>query len=550
MGNAADPARLCDLYLRRSTLQDDKTTLKAHERDLRERAKREGLTVRKVWKDEISAFRAGVVREDFDGAIAAVLAGEVRHLLVWKLDRLSRKGMGQVGQVLDQFEAEGARLLAHMDGLDSSIPQHRGLFAWLAEQARAESYNTSIRTRRTKAEKKLTGAWPGGQPPYGLRIRKGKKTVEINPKEYPVARRIANELLRNENAGDIADRLNAEGIRTRRGHLWRSSTITQLAHSPAWAGLMPVHERYTDGQGRERWRATGEPLLGPDGKPVRIGQGVITTSERAGILACLRSRTSEMLAAGRRGKPAAQSLLSGLLKCGRCGGNMTKGGPQYRCYRRVNLGKSVCPGMSVSVSDIDRVVSARFLARVVSFLDEHEVFQALAQRWLAYRDPEAEARRMELTLALDERQARLKALDEAYYLQGRFKGPDGEKRYEEIREALQRQIDVMDEELGEISRSVNFGMLHDPAYLQEAWRSADLEQARKLLRVVMHSVTVLPPEGQGKGRNLYVLMADCCIHWVGERPPLLQRDNTRTGGLTRLALEFDLSNAIPVILAA
>ncbi|MGP3944903.1 recombinase family protein [Streptomyces sp. 6N106] len=195
------------------------------ERGVELRLKREGLTVREVWKEELSAFKAGVVREEFDSAIAAVLAGEVRHLLVWKLDRLSRRGMGQVGQVLDQFEAAGARLVAHVDGLDSSVPQHRGLFAWLAEQARSESFNTSTRTRRTKAR----------------------------------------------------------------------------------AGLMPVHERYTDRAGRERWRATGEPFIGPDSKPLRIGEGVVTADERARILAGLRSRTSESLATGRRGKPRAQS---------------------------------------------------------------------------------------------------------------------------------------------------------------------------------------------------------------------------------------------------
>ncbi|MFJ7592119.1 recombinase family protein [Streptomyces sp. NPDC097617] len=160
MGIPTDPAKLCDLYLRRSTLQDNKDTLKAHERDLRERAQREGLTVREVWTDEASAFKAGVTREKFDKAIAAVVAGEVRHLLGWKLDRLSRGGMRQVGDVLDTFESRNARLVAHMDGLDSSVPQHRGLFAWLAEQARAESYNTSVRTRTTKAAATWSRAAP------------------------------------------------------------------------------------------------------------------------------------------------------------------------------------------------------------------------------------------------------------------------------------------------------------------------------------------------------------------------------------------------------
>lgn len=537
-----DPAKLCDLFLRRSTLQDDKTTLIAHERDLRERADREGLTVRKVWKEELSAFKAGIKREEFDNAISAVLAGEVRHLLVWKLDRLSRRGMGQVGQVLDQFDERGARLLAHMDGLDSSIPQHRGLFAWLAEQARSESYNTSTRTRRTKAEKKITGAWPGGQPPYGLRVRKGKCSTERHPREYGTSRRIADALLADSPAESIADALNSEGKTTRRGCKWRGSTITQLAHSPAWAGLMPVHERYRDARGRDRWRATDDFLLGPDGEPVRVGDGVITVGERARILAGLRSRTSESLATGRRGKPAAQSLLSGLLKCGRCGGNMTKGGHQYRCYRRVTMGTSACRGMTVLVKDADSVLSAAFMGRVTSFTESHELFQELARRWLAYEDPEADARRTELVLAIDNARARLESLDDAYYVQNRFTGSHGEHRYERMREAIESQLASMRSELDGITQAMDLMVLHDVERLHAAWSAADLEQSRMLLRVVLHSVTLLPPLGQGMRSSWYQLLTRCCFHWVGEKPQPRRRDVARTAGVSRL-LPDDLARA-------
>lgn len=538
MGAITDPAKLCDLYLRRSNWQDDKTTLKKHERDLRERAAREGLTVRKVWVEEISAFKPGVIREEFGKAIAAVMAGEIGHLLVWKIDRLSRQGMGQVGNVLDQFEKKGARLIAHIDGLDSSVPQHRGLFAWLAEQARSESFNTSTRTRSTKAEKKLTGAWPGGQPPFGLRAR--KKRTEHNPKEYEVSRRIADALLANKSAQEIADELNSEGLKTRRGALWRSSTITQLGHSPAWAGLMPVHERYTDKTGRERWRATDEPLMGEDGKPVRVGAGVITVGERARILAGLRSRTSESFAGGRRGKPGAQSLLSGLGKCGRCGGPMTKSGQQYRCYRRVNLGKSACQGMTVLVKDLDWCISAAFMVRVRSFSPDHAVFKELATRWLAYENPETEARRIELIGIAADAQSRLDNLDDAYYVKGRFKDANGEHRYLKLRDAIEGQLESANEELAEIKESVDLSILKDPARLHAAWIAADQEKARMLLRVVLHSFTVLPPRGQGCKRSRFELVADSCFHWVGEKQQPLKRDAERVGGIVLLDDEADL----------
>lgn len=392
MGTVTDPAKLCDLFLRRSTLQDDKTTLHAHERDLRERAVREGLTVRKVWKEELSAFKAGVKREEFDSAISAVLKA----------------------------------------------------------------------------------------------------------------------------AGTIADELNAEGLTTRRGGRWRSSTITQLAHSPAWAGLMPVHDRYTDERGRERWRATDEPLTGPEGTPVRVGAGVITVGERARILAALCSRTSEGLATGRRGKPAAQSLLSGLLKCGRCGGGMTKGGPQYRCYRRVNMGKPACQGMTVLVEEIDSVLSAAFMSRVTSFTDTHELFQELARRWLSYKAPETDTRRTELTLALDNARSRLNALDDAFYVQGRFQGSEGQHRYEQMRGAIAGQISSVQNELTKIGTTTDLMILRDCDLLNLAWQEADLTQARSLLRVVLHSVRLPPPDGPGKRCSWYQLYARCCFTGWGK----------------------------------
>ncbi len=220
MGTVTDPAKLCDLFLRRSTLQDDKTTLHAHERDLRERAVREGLTVRKVWKEELSAFKAGVKREEFDSAITAVLAGQVRHLLVWKLDRLSRRGMGQVGQVLDQFDSKGARLLAHMDGLNSSIPTSGTLR--LAGGAGALGVVQHIDAHApNQGGEEVHGCLAGRAASVRAPRTQGQDGHGAPSQGVRHLRRIADGLLADKAAGTIADELNAEGLTTRRGGRWR-----------------------------------------------------------------------------------------------------------------------------------------------------------------------------------------------------------------------------------------------------------------------------------------------------------------------------------------
>jgi site-specific DNA recombinase len=67
-----------DFYLRLSNADDGADSLERQESDLREWARREGLTVRKVWSDYgRSGFKKDVRRDGFDAAVKAVVSGEV-----------------------------------------------------------------------------------------------------------------------------------------------------------------------------------------------------------------------------------------------------------------------------------------------------------------------------------------------------------------------------------------------------------------------------------------------------------------------------------------
>ncbi|MFI9208616.1 recombinase family protein [Streptomyces sp. NPDC053253] len=104
------PEDLVDLYLRRSKKRETVETLKQHARDLRCEMDRQGLTVRKVWLEQRSASKQHVRREKLEGAMAAVMAGEIKTLAVWKTDRFDRRGMAAIGTALDEFDRRQARL--------------------------------------------------------------------------------------------------------------------------------------------------------------------------------------------------------------------------------------------------------------------------------------------------------------------------------------------------------------------------------------------------------------------------------------------------------
>ena len=136
---------ICDLYLRLSLDRDGKTAIERQEADCRAWAERNGLTVRKVHIDRGRSGYKSVECKGFDAALAAVTAGVVGTLIVWKLDRLSRKGIGQVGQVLDSIGRVGGRLVSVVDNLDTSNDSARLVVAMLAELARSESKNLGTR---------------------------------------------------------------------------------------------------------------------------------------------------------------------------------------------------------------------------------------------------------------------------------------------------------------------------------------------------------------------------------------------------------------------
>jgi site-specific DNA recombinase len=268
---------ICDLYLRVSLDRDGKAAIERQEADCRAWAERNGLTVRKVHTDRGRSGYKAVERKGFDAALAAVTAGVVGTLIVWKLDRLSRKGIGQVGKVLDGIEKAGGRLVSVVDGLDTSNRSARKAVAMLAELARSESTNLGTRVGHAKCHLRSKGRWIGGQPPYGLLV---------DP-EIPAPR----------------------------GGQWNAASVMQLLRSPAFAGLMPETETVETGDGERRYTGRVFPYRDPETlDTVAIGEGIITVGEREQIIRTLESRTFAH-AGKRRPNPVGPALLTGLVHC-------------------------------------------------------------------------------------------------------------------------------------------------------------------------------------------------------------------------------------------
>lgn len=493
------PEDLADLYLRRSKKRETVETLKQHARDLRREMQRQGLTVRKVWLEQRSASKHHVRREELEGAMDAVLAGEVKTLAVWKTDRFDRRGMAAIGTALDEFDRRKARLYVLQERLDSSQPGTRIVFAILAERAREEIKDLTLRVTTGKTAARAAGKWPGGRTPYGVRSPRGSGNIEPDPAEFPHARRIADELLAGESAMRVAHVLEGDGVRTRGGARWSSGAITRMVRSPAWAGLLPAKERLYDehGQSLDVWVSSTEPVRDGKGNPVVIGTGVVTPGERLRILAAIDERVAKV-GGGTKGKRPHGTFLGGILRCPHCWKAMVGSGGDrgrmYRCRTRSAYGKSACPGVTVRADRIDAAVEAVWLSHVSALEYGAPGLDAIVRRWAVLHDVERETRRKEVIASLDAAKARRDRLEHDYYVEGRL----SEERFVSLTGDQTGVIAALEAEAADLARQADLSVFFaDGDALAEAWEESSLVDRRMLLGCVLRSLTIAPARFQG-----------------------------------------------------
>ncbi|KJY42957.1 hypothetical protein VR41_05555 [Streptomyces sp. NRRL B-1568] len=482
---------VCDLYLRLSLDRDGKTAIERQEADCRAWAEHNGLTVRKVHIDRGRSAYKTVERKGFDAALAAVTAGVVGTLIVWKLDRLSRKGIGQVGKVLDDIEKAGGRLVSVVDGLDTSNDSARMVVAMLAELARSESENLGTRIGHAKRYLRSKGQWIGGQPPYGLLIDPKVKKLVHDPEHAVYARLIADEALAGTSLVKIARLLNEYEILSPRGGQWNAASIMQLLRSPAFAGLMPETETVETDDGERKYTGRVFPYRDPETlETVEIGEGVITVDERDRIIRQLGERT--FVHAGKR-RPKAQgtALLTGMIFCGvpGCGRRMHRVGNSYQCMAR--RAGNQCPGANAMGDRVDEYVAERFLSKLPCLEPDDPLVIAIADRWVHRSDPEAFAKRDAIKAEIEDEEARLADLEDARYLRGEFKGAAAVERYNQLTTRLRERIEGLRADLAALPMpSVDVTPMLDSAILREAWEAATNEERRDRLSLAIDRVEV------------------------------------------------------------
>ena len=304
-------------------------------------------------------------------------------VLTEALDRLSRDQEG-TAHLYKRLSYQGISLETLSEGKISEL--HVGLNGTMNQLFLAE---LAKKTRRGLVARVKSGHSGGGRC-YGYDIAPGEERgiLLINEDQAEVIRRIYRDYADGASPKTIAHALNREGVEGPRGGTWSPTTIS--GDRNAKDGIL-CQELYMGVRifNRRRFRKhpdTGKrsSILNPESEWIREPTPELRILDDD-LWGAVQARQADLA-----GRPTAHArkpkrLLSGLLKCGLCGGAMTLNAGKYNCSHHRERG--TCSNGKIIAAD-------RVERRVLDGLAEKLLApEAIAQAVRLHREAAAAERR-------------------------------------------------------------------------------------------------------------------------------------------------------------
>ncbi|MFI9238511.1 recombinase family protein [Streptomyces sp. NPDC053079] len=301
------------LSIRLSVWTDDTTSPVRQELDLRILARDLGHRVVGVASDlNVSATKVPPWKRKQLGDWLNNRAPEFDALLFWKLDRFVRR-LSDLSIMIDWCLKYGKNLISKNDSIDLTTTAGKILVTIIGGIAEIEAANTSTRVASLWDYAKTQSEWLVGKPAYGYVTdvdEHGKVILRIEGTAHRVlhwcrraarrpkpasARRMVRVLVRSGLCGP--------GL--------TASTLLSRLRNPALMG----YRVEVDPDRARRARL----VLGKDGKPIRVAEGVFTEEEFYELQAAL-DRSGKNQPPRRTDRP---TKFLGVLICPPCGTHMT-----------------------------------------------------------------------------------------------------------------------------------------------------------------------------------------------------------------------------------
>ena len=333
-------------------------------------------------------------RPQLQAMMEAIHRGEIKRVIVYKLDRISRSIL-DFANMMAAFQECHVEFVSCTEKFDTSTPMGRAMLNICIVFAQLERETIQMRVEDAYISRSRKGFYMGGRVPYGYRLEPymidGKKTsrYSIDPAEAEIVKLIFSMYAEPQTSyGDIVRYLAEKGIlndRTKNG-VWDRCRIAEMIKNPIYVKAdLRIYRFYKD-QGTIIHNSP-EDFVGIFGcylysdknagrKQTTLENQHIVLAPHEGIVSpdvWLKARL-KCLGNKQVAKPikAKNTWLAGKIKCGKCGyaltikKSKTRIGRYFICSRRMQTHR--CEGVGgIDATAFENLILAEMTEHLTQF---------------------------------------------------------------------------------------------------------------------------------------------------------------------------------------
>ena len=349
------------LYSRVSSdKQDVDLSISAQLKNLREYAARNGYTVVREFVDEAESGRTA------DRPAFREMVSMARHsprlfdvVLIWKYSRFARSREDSI-VYKTMLRKSGIQVISITEPFEDT-PTGRLLEAMIESLDEFYSANLGEEIVRGLRESASRGFYLHSRPPYGYRkikVKDGARErprLEVEPTQAKVVASIFNSIIEGKGLKEIVKELNHNGVPGPGGKGWGKTTLHKILTNEAYTGTLV-------------WGRTSKRNL----EPVRVEDAWPAIIDRERFNTVRGKLSSRSPARLNPRQLSSRYLLSGLVRCGRCGkalvGQEAKGGrfSYYVCGTLLKKGAGSCDARYLNSRKFEELVIEKIKERILT----------------------------------------------------------------------------------------------------------------------------------------------------------------------------------------
>ena len=254
-------------------------------------------------------------RPAFQKMMMQIRNGMYSHLLVWKIDRISRNLL-DFAQMYEELKTLGVTFISRNEQFDTSTAMGEAMLKMVLIFAELERKTTAERVTATMISRANDGTWNGGRVPFGYDYNKEAQTVSINGDESYIVLQMYDLYEKTDSLVRTARELNKLGYVSRQHNPFSPVSIWIILRNPWYVGTYRYN--YYKIPGRRAVKEESEWVV------IENHHSPLVSKERFDhVQKMLDSNARYRNTPGRSSKQKNVNIFSGLIWCSCCGAAFT-----------------------------------------------------------------------------------------------------------------------------------------------------------------------------------------------------------------------------------